>query len=126
MNCIKINEEKFSGIRWKQEKGTFYGEKAITRKPYGEFTVAFKICAQSGVTGVSIKNKEYPQLDWEQGCVSYGEAVERVAQRFEETEGLIKRLEARNAEIRKHCVGLMNEAIQEMQKCMLTLEEAGT
>ncbi len=89
-NQKEISGARFSRIRWKQrENGCFYGAQTITRKPFGEFTVAFQIDVKNGKTSVKITNEDFFELNYENTCADYEEAVQSVILRFNEITELI-------------------------------------
>ena len=47
-NQKRIDVEKFSRMWWKYEGGKLTAEKDISRDPFGDFEIAFKMSAQNG------------------------------------------------------------------------------
>lgn len=91
-NQKTINEQRFERIIWRQQNGVFTGHTYINRKTLGEFCVEFKMNAKNGATCVSIRNIDYPALLWGATCATYAQAVEKVKQRFDLIDGLVKDL----------------------------------
>lgn len=68
----------------------FYGWAYINRKPFGEFSIGFSIYSKNGMTSVEVQNWDFPSLRWAQTCVDFKHAVERVKQRFNEIDEMVK------------------------------------
>lgn len=92
-NQKEINVAKFERLFWRQEReGNFCGTAYISRKPFGEFSVSFKICSHNGETSVEVRNLDFPNLNWGKSCIDYKYAVESVKQRFDEIDELTRNI----------------------------------
>ena len=83
-NQKRIDVEKFSRMWWKYEDGKLTAEKDISRNPFGDFEITFRMTAQNGAVDMEIRNRAYPTLN--QTPVNYESfpaAVEAVAEYFE-------------------------------------------
>lgn len=90
-NQKQINVAKFEGIRWKMEAGVLQGEKGVSRKPFGDFTVKFKLNPTNGRTSVSVSSWSFGDLNKaEEDYDDFNGAVASVTAYFEEIDELTK------------------------------------
>lgn len=90
-NQKAISVAKFEGISWRMKAGVFQGQKEVNRKPFGDFTVQFKLDSTSGRTSVSVRSWNYEDLNKaEELYEDFNGAVAGVAEYFEEIDDLTK------------------------------------
>ncbi len=91
-NQKKINEAKMDRMRWRRNGELLTAEMTISRKPFGEFDLHFKMNPTNGKTDVAIVNGRYSAFNASLTYESYNEAVKGVAEYFDQIDECVKKL----------------------------------
>lgn len=92
-NQKRIDIEKFSRMWWRLIDGKLTAEKDISRDPFGDFEIAFKMSAQNGAVEMEIRNRAYPILNRNAKIYeSFEGAVSALSEYFEEIDGYAKKV----------------------------------
>lgn len=92
-NQKAIKVEKFSRMWWKLVDGKLTAEKDISRDPFGDFEITFKMSAQNGAVEMEIRNRAYPILNRSaKSYESFEGAVSALSEYFEKIDGYAKKV----------------------------------
>ena len=92
-NQKRIDIEKFSKMWWRLVDGKLTAEKDISRDPFGDFEITFKMSAQNGAVEMEIRNRAYPILNRRaKSYESFEGAVSGLSEYFEEIDGYAKKV----------------------------------
>ena len=92
MRKLKMNEEKFEGITWRNRGETWYASTEISRKPFGTFTVHFEMSPQTGETTMYVK-APYDFISKEREIYKmFKSAVNAAVAYFQEIDELVKKI----------------------------------
>ena len=73
--------------------GKLTAEKDISRDPFGDFEITFKMSAQNGAVEMEIRNRAYPILNRSaKNYESFERAVSALSEYFEEIDGYAKKV----------------------------------
>ena len=91
----KMDETKFERILWRNEGSIFHARKDISRKPMGDFTVDFRMDANTGETEMQVRSWQFAELNSEKKTYkNFNGAVNGAIEYFEEIDVLVKKLPA--------------------------------
>lgn len=92
-NQKRIDVEKFSKMWWRLVDGKLTSEKDISRDPFGDFEITFKMSAHNGAVEMEIRNRAYPILNRSaKNYESFERAVSGLSEYFEEIDGYAKKV----------------------------------
>ena len=99
-NQKAMNNERFEGIMWRNERNVFKATKDVQRKPFGDFTVTFAMNANTGETEMRVRNWIFEELNSEPTTYkTFKQAVNAATEYFGQIDELVKKV-SKNAKRR--------------------------